>query len=131
MDGCWIGMSNWMRGIFFVSGIINVLGALMFVPQIGFGHRLLGLAEVAPVYLWIIVSFILLFGIGYFYLSVTGRRESLFVYIAATGKIVFAIILWVYVLKDQLSLMAIQSALTDFVLGVIFLIWLYQTRLTQ
>jgi hypothetical protein len=58
----------------------------------------------------------------------TGKRESLFVWIAATGKIVFALILLVFVFKGQLFVIAVQSALIDFMLGVIFFVWLYQTR---
>jgi hypothetical protein len=65
-------MANWMRSVFFVSAVINVLGALMFAPSIQFGRKWLGLEATNPVYLWVIASFILLFGIGYFYLSMTG-----------------------------------------------------------
>ena len=122
-------MSKWIRKIFLITGFVNMLGALMFVPQIGFGRVLLGFpGDVYPVYLWIISSWILLFGIAYFYLAITVKVEKLFVLIGALGKILFGMCLIFYYLQGETSIWAVSSAFIDITLAVIFLYWLYQIR---
>ncbi len=118
-----------MRIVFLIAGVVNIIGALFFVPRVGFGRALLGLpVDVYPIYLWIIASWIFLFGIAYFYLAVTGKSERLFVYIGAFGKLFFGLLLIASWLNREASIWSVLAALTDITLAGIFLFWLYQTR---
>jgi hypothetical protein len=118
-----------MRSVFLITGVINMVGALFFVPRVGFGRALLGLPVGAyPLYLWIIASWIFLFGVAYFYLAITGKPERLFVYVGAFGKLFFGLLLIGYWLNSDVSFWAVLAALTDISLSGIFLFWLYQTR---
>ncbi len=119
----------WIRRVFFMTGIVNMLGALFFVPRVGFGRALLGLpVGVYPLYSWIIASWIFLFGVAYFYLANTAKPESLFVLVGALAKLFFGLWLIVYWMSGNLSIWALLAAVTDITLGLLFIVWLYQRR---
>ena len=122
-------VSKWMRIVFLITGVVNMVGALFFVPRVGFGRALLGLpVDVYPMYLWIIAWWIFLFGMAYFYLALTDKSERLFVYIGAFGKLSFGLLLIASWLNREASIWSVLAALTDITLAGIFLFWLYQTR---
>ncbi len=122
-------VSKWMRIVFLITGVVNMIGALFFVPQFWFGRALLGLpVDVYPMYLWIIAWWIFLFGMAYFYLALTDKSERLFVYIGAFGKLSFGLLLIASWLNREASIWSVLAALTDITLAGIFLFWLYQTR---
>jgi hypothetical protein len=122
-------LSRWMRKLFLLTSLINMIGTLFFVPPFRFGRALLGLSsDVHPLYLWIIASWIFLFGVAYFYLATAGKSERLLVYIGAFGKLCFGLLLIAAWLNSEASIWAVLTALTDITLAAIFLFWLYQTR---
>jgi hypothetical protein len=114
-------MTKWMRIVFLITGVVNMIGAWFFVPRVGFGRALLGLPVGAhPLYLWMIASWIFLFGLAYFYLSIMGKSEKLFVAVGAFAKLCFGLLLIVYWLNREASMWAVLAALTDITLAGIF-----------
>ena len=122
-------MMTWIRIIFFISGVINMIGTLIFIPGFTWGRAFLGLPrEVHPFYLWIIASWIFLFGVAYLSLSFSLRPQRLFLYIGALGKLFFGLLIIGYYLMGEVFWIAILAGLTDMTFAAIFLFWLYQTR---
>ena len=118
-----------MRFVLLVTAIMNMFGAMLFLPFITFFRDFYGFpAAVHPLYLWIIAAWIFLFGACYFWLGINGGRERLFLFIAATGKLTFVVVMFVYWLKDEIPLMAALASLADLFFAIIFAAWLWQNR---
>jgi hypothetical protein len=122
-------MEPWFRKALFATAVANVGGALIFAPPVRFARELFGLPEAGhALYLWVISTWILAFGVGYLWLALTQRREWGFVAIAAAGKLAFAFLLAAHWLAGSLPFVAVLAGLWDLVLGVLFVIWLLRHR---
>jgi len=122
-------MAKWMRIVLFATAVLNMVGAALFVPffqafRISNGFP----AESHPLYLWIIASWIFMFGLCYFWLAVTGGRERLFLVIGAGGKFTFVLITFIYWQLGQLPANTFLASLTDLFFAITFAFWLFQTR---
>ena len=124
-----IRTGKWMRRAFLATAAMNLLGALTFLPSLTIIRETFGLPNQAhPLYLWIISIWIFAFGLCYLWLGITGRRERLFVVIAATGKLSFVALLFGYALAGEIPLLTAFSGLGDLFFGIIFVVWLWKTR---
>ncbi len=120
---------QWMRLAFLATAAMNMVGALTFAPPVTIIRETFNLPNQAhPFYLWIISIWIFAFGLCYLWLGITGRREKLFVVIAAIGKLSFVALLFGYALSGEIPLLTALSGLGDLFFGIVFLAWLWQTR---
>lgn len=118
-----------MRIALLATGLMNMGGAILFMPIFPRLREFNGLPNAAhPLYLWIISIWIFLFGVGYLWLGLTGKRERLFLLIGAGGKLSFFGLLVVYWANGELPAQAAIGGLADLFFGLIFLYWLWQTR---
>ncbi len=101
----------------------------MFVPFLQKFRESNGFpAQSHPLYLWIIASWIFMFGLCYFWLGITGRSERLFLVIGGSGKLAFVFFLFVYWQAGEIPLYTFLGSLCDLFFAIIFGIWLWQTR---
>ena len=122
-------LPTWMRVALWSTALMNLLGALSFLPGFPLVRQLVGLpSSVHPLYLWIIGEFIFIFGLAYGYCGWRARAPRLFVGVAAAGKLSFFVTLTSFWLIGDLSLRAPLAGSADLVLGCLFLIWLRQTQ---
>ena len=122
-------MGKWMKRAFLATAAMNMLGALTFVPFITTFRETFNLPnQTHPFYLWIISIWIFSFGLCYLWLGITGKRERLFVVIAAMGKLSFVALLFGYALIDEIPILTAFSGLGDLFFGVVFVLWLWKTR---
>jgi len=117
-----------MRLIVLACGPMNLLGAVSFSPPFPDGRTALGLAEAPPFYLWVIASWILVFGIAYFWQGLTGKADRTFLAVGAVGKASFAVLLIGLTVQGDIKPLAIAAALPDLVLAIVFLGWLIRHR---
>lgn len=120
---------RWLRIAMFLTAIMNLGGAIAFLPAAGAVRRLAGMpVEAPPIYLLTVGAFIFLFGVGYLWTAVTGLTDRLFVAIGAAGKLTFvALVAWC-IADGSLPPMAFLAASPDLVFGGLFLAWLYTSR---
>ncbi|MEP7074664.1 MAG: hypothetical protein ABI878_02550 [Acidobacteriota bacterium] len=122
-------MAMWMRIALVATFATNMLGTVLFLPWFQHFRESNGLpGNVHPLYLWIIASWIFMFGLCYLWLGITGRTERLFLVIGGGGKLSFVIILFVNFLLGAIPLAATLGSLTDLAFAVIFAAWLWTTR---
>jgi hypothetical protein len=122
-------MAVWMRIALIATGVLNMFGAALFVPAFKSLRISNGLPiDSHPLYLWIISSWIFLFGLCYLSLGITGRDERLFLVIGAAGKLAFVILMFVYCATEQIPFNTALSSLPDLFFAIVFGIWLWQTQ---
>lgn len=120
---------RWLRIAMFATGIMNVVGALGFLPEITAVRRLAHLpVDAPPIYLRTIAAFILLFGAGYLWTAVTGLTDRLFVAIGAAGKLAFVAVTAWCVLDGSLAAPALAAVSPDLGFGLAFAAWLWTSR---
>jgi hypothetical protein len=122
-------LPTWMRRALFITAGMNVLAAVAFVPSAHVLRTVAGMPEGEhPLYLATVSMFILLFGLAYLRLAVTGRADRLFIAVAAAGKLsFFALLVWFWGIGD-LPARAPVLGTADLIFGVLFLTWLWQPR---
>jgi hypothetical protein len=81
-----------------------------------------------PFGLWVIASWILIFGVGYAWLSVQPKPENLFVAVAAACKVAIAIFFFIFWSTGELPLISLFTGCVDFLFAIIFIFWLFQIR---
>jgi hypothetical protein len=124
-----ITMAGWMRTALITTGILNMPGAALFVPAFQTLREANGLPSAShPLYLWIIFSWIFMFGLCYLWLGITGRNERLFLAIGAAGKFAFVFIMFAFWQAGQIPMGAALGSLADLLFAILFVIWLWQTR---
>ena len=79
-------------------------------------------------YGWLLASFILFFGLGYWRLATGDREERLFLQVAAAGKATFALLLIAFWLAGDLPILAPLSGSPDLAFAAIFATRLHATR---
>lgn len=108
-----------------VTAIMNMLGAITFLPAAGAMRAMGGLPnETHPLYLTTIAVFIFVFGAAYLWIGLIGKADRQFVFIAATGKLsFFGVLVW-YWITGAIPAQAALSGVGDLVFGSLFLFWL-------
>jgi hypothetical protein len=118
-------LPTWMRVVMCATAILNILGALTFVPRARALREMGGFPDVAhPLYLTTIGAFIGIFGLAYLWSGVTGKAGRQFVAVAAAGKLTFFALLVRYWWAGLLTSKAAMSGTGDLVIGCLFLVWL-------
>jgi hypothetical protein len=122
-------MPIWMRIALIATGVFNMFGTALFLPAFHSFRESNGLpAESHPLYLWIIASWIFLFGLCYLWLGITGRNERLFLVVGAAGKLAFVFLMFAYYAAGQIPLNAALGSLADLLFAILFIVWLWQMR---
>ena len=93
------------------SGPMNLGGAVLFAPPMAALRQSLGLPDADAFYLWILSSWVLAFGIAYFYLGYTGRPNRGVLALGAWGKAVFAGLVLALAAQGRVSAVAGAGAL--------------------
>ena len=120
---------GWMRTALFATTAMNLLGAAVFLPAAAPVRAFVGLPPDAhPLYLAVIALFIALFGVGYLWAALANRPERVFIGMAAIGKLSFVSLLVGFWAAGEISVRAPLAAVGDVVFGVMFLVWLHDSR---
>ncbi len=120
-----------MRWLLLFCGPMNVAGAVCFAPPITAVREQFGLPEPPTVYLWILSSWILAFGVAYFLMGWSGIASRGVLAIAAWGKAIFAGMLIGQAINGTISPIAGFAVFPDFALAVLFAVYLWRTRPSQ
>lgn len=121
-------LPRWMRRALLATAVMNCVGALTFTPWGAWVRELVQMPPCHPLYLLVIGTFVLLFGVGYLWTGLTGRADPLFVAIAAAGKLSFFGLLAAFWIAGELTVRAPLAAVGDLVFGALFVIWLRGVR---
>lgn len=111
---------RFFRRALLATAVMNVAGGVVLLPPFPAARSLVGVPEAPPVYGWLLASFVLLFGAGYWRLAHGGREERLFLQVAAAGKTAFALILAASWLAGELPFVAALAGTPDLVFAAIF-----------
>jgi hypothetical protein len=117
-----------MRLLLLACGPMNLNGAVIFAPPVTAFRPMVGLPEAHPLYLWVISIWILIFGVAYFWMGVTGEPSRMFLAVGAAGKAAFALLLVTLAATGALPPMAAGVGLPDLGLAAVFAVWLFRTR---
>lgn len=116
---------RWMRVAMLATAVMNIVGAITFLPAADALRAMGGLpAESHPLYLASISVFILVFGVAYLWIGLTGKADPQFVAVAAAGKLSFFGVLMWYGVMGAIPAQAALSGVGDLVFGSLFLFWL-------
>jgi len=119
-------LPTWMRRALFATAGMNIVGAALFAPPARALRVVAGFPQGEhPLYLATVSMFVLLFGLAYLALAVSGRPDRFFIAVAAAGKLAFFALLTVLWLGGSLPVQAVGAGSGDLIFGVLFLAWLY------
>jgi hypothetical protein len=122
-----IRLPRWMRVAMLATAVMNILGAITFIPSAGALREMGGLPAAGhSLYLAMVGAFVFIFGIAYLWAAITGAADRLFVAVAAAGKLAFFGLLVGYWVEGTLPATAVMSGAGDLVFGSLFLVWLYR-----
>ncbi|HJQ83573.1 MAG TPA: hypothetical protein VKA21_05835 [Candidatus Binatia bacterium] len=115
----------WMRRALFATAMMNLVVSAAFAPPAHAFRTMVGMPNDAhPLYLATVGLFVLLFGLGYLWLALTGRPDRLFIALAAAGKIgFFSLLVW-FAATGRLALHLAAAGSADLVFGALFVAWL-------
>jgi hypothetical protein len=121
-------LPSWMRRALFATAGMNILGAAIFFPASHALRAIAGLPEGHPLYLATVCMFVLAFGLAYLSAAMAGRADRLFITLAAAGKLsFFSLLVWFWI-AGELSVLAPLVGVGDLFFGVLFVMWLRETR---
>lgn len=121
-------MEKWFRITLLATAVMNICGALTFVPANRSARAMLSVPEPHPMYLWILAIWIFAFGLCYLWMAVTQSRERLFIVIGAIGKLSFFGVLAVCSITGELPFQTTLAGVGDFIFGLLFVWWLVKHR---
>jgi hypothetical protein len=106
----------------------NAIGALIFAPPFPWVRDLFGLPGGHALYLWILSIWILIFGIAYSWMGLTGRIDRTFLAVGACGKATFSLVLIAMARSGEIPVLAAVIGLPDLALAAWFAWWLVRNR---
>lgn len=121
-------LPTWMRRALLATAAMNLAGALTFTRWGDPIRDFAGMPPAPAIYLLVIGTFVLLFGVGYLVCGVTGRADPLLIAIAAAGKLSFFGLLLAFAVAGDLPMRVPLAAVGDLVFGVLFVVWLAGLR---
>jgi fatty acid desaturase len=115
-----------MKASLIVSGVLNMFGALLFLPASASLRSANGFPDGShPLYLSIISSWIFLFGLCYLWLGIKGRSERLFLVTGAAGKAAFVLLAFLFAALGDIPVTTALSTLPDLVFAALFTFYLF------
>jgi len=118
-----------MRWLLLACGPMNLLGALMFSPPMEHFRLQYSLPSADPFYLWILSSWILAFGVAFFYQGYTGKPNRSVLTLAVWGKLTFVAQVTLLAARDHWALpLWLQLGLPDLACALVFAWWLWGPR---
>ncbi|MFB2891331.1 hypothetical protein ACE1CI_00135 [Aerosakkonemataceae cyanobacterium BLCC-F50] len=122
-------MANWFRFTLLATAIMNFVGAVVFALPIYGKGEIFGLPQNAhPLYLSIVSSWILIFGLGYIWMAVSAKPDRLFIAVAATCKLAIAFSFFTFWLMGDLPLLTVSAGSGDLLFAIVFIYWLLPTK---
>ncbi|MBD2465237.1 hypothetical protein H6G89_29950 [Oscillatoria sp. FACHB-1407] len=123
-------IAPWFRYCLLLTAIFNVFGAISFAPPVYYSTAdSFGLpTNVSPFSLWVIASWILIFGLGYAWLFINRTPENLFIAAAAACKFTIALFFFIFYFTGDLPLISFLVGCCDLLFSVMFIVWLLQTN---
>jgi hypothetical protein len=118
----------WTRTALLATAVMNAGAAMAFLPPARGLRALTGFPEGEPLYLATVALFVMLFGVGYLVVGLSGRPERLFIGLAAAGKLAFVAVVAGFWTSGAVPLQAFLTALGDLPFGLLFAWWLWSTR---
>jgi hypothetical protein len=120
-----IVLTTWMRRAMLATAAMNIGAAVGFLPGAQALRALTGFPDASPpLYACTVALFVLLFGIAYLCMGLSGRADRLLLAIAAAGKLSFFALLIAFWSAGDLPLRAPLLGAWDLVFGVLFVMWL-------
>lgn len=119
-------MSEGMRRILLGCGALNLVGAICFAPPVTAVRRVFHFPDAPPLYLWILASWILAFGVAYAYQGWTRRPNRSVLALGAWGKAAFALAVVSPILGGGFSALTGAAAAPDAIGAAIFCWWLWR-----
>ena len=119
---------RFFRRALLATAAMNITGFFALLPPFPALRALVGVPEAPPLYGWLLASFILFFGFGYWRLASARSEERLFLQVAAAGKATFALLLIVFWLNGVLPITAPLAGAPDLAFAAIFAARLHATR---
>ncbi|MBS2032644.1 MAG: hypothetical protein JST54_32520 [Deltaproteobacteria bacterium] len=117
-----------VRKALFATAPLNVTGALLFTPPMAFVRGVFGLPEGNPLYLWLIATWVLIFGLAYLRMALRNEPDRTFMMVGAAGKGSFAICFIGAFAAGAIPPLALGLALPDAIFAALFAMWLWRTR---
>ncbi len=99
-------LPRWMRVALSATAILNMLGAIAFVPTLPAMREMMGWPMGHPLYMWIVAEFMVSLAQPYGYCAWAERAPRLFIIIGAVGKFAFVATLVSFWLSGDLSMRA-------------------------
>ena len=119
---------QFFRRALLATAAMNIAGFFALLPPLPALRALVGVPEAPPLYGWLLASFILFFGLGYWRLASGRNEERLFLQVAAAGKATFALLLIAFWLNGDLPITAPLAGSPDLAFAAIFAARLHATR---
>ncbi len=120
-------MESWFRFLLLATALLNLVGAIAFAPPISGSGEISGLPQTHPFYLWTLSSWILLFGVAYFWLAITAKPERLFIAVAAAAKLAIAVLIFAFWMVGDLPSTMMFAGCGDLFFAIAFIYWLFRT----
>ncbi|HEY9877979.1 MAG TPA: hypothetical protein V6D29_05960 [Leptolyngbyaceae cyanobacterium] len=129
LNGCQ-PIATWFRYCLSATAIFNLFGAISFAPPIYYRTAdSLGFPKYeSPFLLWVLASWILIFGLAYAWLAIKAKPEYLFVAVAAACKVAIALFLIGFYLSGDLPAISLFAAAGDLLFALIFIIWIFLSQ---
>ena len=121
-------MPFWLRSALAFTTLMNLFGGFAFSPWGRFLQKWGGFPDAPDLHLWSIASFIFGMGMVYGWMALTNIPNRLVIALACYGKITFSLILAHASFTEVTPPMVGLSGIPDFVLGILFGVWLFKTR---
>ena len=126
-------MSKWFRTVLFSTTLVNAIGCFLLFPFSNLPKTLramVGFPEPEnPLYLLLISTWIGLFGAAYLWLALRKSNNLMFFSFAPIGKLSFSAAIVYFFLQNQLGPLTLLAAITDFILAILFYIYVIQQQL--
>lgn len=119
----------WMRTALFATAAMNIFGAAAFLPGAQALRDLGGLPNAGhPLYVTTVGIFVFVLGLGYLGCAMMNHADRLLITVGAAGKLAFFALLVMLWIAGDLPIQAPLAGSGDLIFGVVFCIWLFQTR---
>ena len=121
-------MPTWLRLSLIFTTVMNIFGGFAFSPWGRNLQQWAGFPDAPDLYLWSVASFIFGMGVTYGWMAFHNLPNRIVIALACYGKITFSLILAHASWTGSTPAMVGLSGIPDFVLGVLFGLWLMSTR---